>query len=103
MVSRRVARAVFVAVLAVLLLPAVSFAQTRAIAGVVTDATGGVVPGVTVEAASPDHQQRYAETICPDQDGRRKSTILAPGRLERPRAAMRASVIGFSVARHRSQ
>ena len=38
--------------LVVLLSPAVSFAQS-AIAGLVTDATGAVLPGVTVEARSP--------------------------------------------------
>src|ERR1041384_5283279 len=38
--------------LALLLLPAASFAQA-AITGVVKDASGGVLPGVTVEAASP--------------------------------------------------
>ncbi len=36
-----------------LLLPAAAVAQTGAIAGSVTDETGGVLPGVTVEATSP--------------------------------------------------
>ena len=36
-----------------MMLPAVASAQTGTIAGVVKDATGAVLPGVTVEAASP--------------------------------------------------
>ncbi len=56
MLSPRFARGALFAALAVLLFPAVSFAQTSAIAGVVTDATGGVLPGVTVEAASPEER-----------------------------------------------
>jgi hypothetical protein len=43
----------FVALLAAFASPAVSFAQSTAIAGLVTDATGAVLPGVTVEASSP--------------------------------------------------
>jgi hypothetical protein len=38
--------------LVLLLLPSTAFAQA-AITGVVKDASGGVLPGVTVEAASP--------------------------------------------------
>ena len=41
-----------VVLLAVLLLPAAAYAQA-AITGVIRDASGGVLPGVTVEAASP--------------------------------------------------
>ena len=37
----------------VLLLPALASAQDSGIAGVVSDDTGGVLPGVTVTAASP--------------------------------------------------
>ena len=47
---------VFLIFAGLLLVPAVASAQsatTGAIAGVVRDATGGVLPGVTVEAASP--------------------------------------------------
>ena len=39
--------------LAVLLAPSVARAQTTGIAGAVTDVSGAVLPGVTVEAASP--------------------------------------------------
>ena len=41
-------------IVALLVLPATAAAQsTGSIAGLVTDATSGVLPGVTVEAASP--------------------------------------------------
>ena len=42
----------FLVALAVVLVPAAAFAQTQ-ITGEVTDNTGGVLPGVTVEASSP--------------------------------------------------
>src|SRR3989441_11826509 len=51
MASRRFAGAAFAVVL-VSLFPTVSFAQS-AITGLVTDATGGGLPGVTVAAPSP--------------------------------------------------
>ena len=37
-----------------LLIPSLAIAQSSGIGGTVTDATGGVLPGVTVEARSPD-------------------------------------------------
>lgn len=44
----------FIAVCTLMSLPAISAAQTgSAIAGVVRDASGGVLPGVTIEASSP--------------------------------------------------
>ena len=52
MIGARLVRVGSFVVLAVLLLPAVSFAQS-AIAGSVTDTTGALLPGVTVEARSP--------------------------------------------------
>jgi hypothetical protein len=75
--SRRFARAAFVAVLASLF-PTLSFAQTSAIAGVVTDATGGVLPGVTVEAASPALIEK-TRTAVSDGNGRYRIEDLRPG------------------------
>jgi hypothetical protein len=49
---RILARRSVAALLVVLLLPAAAFAQA-AITGVVRDTSGAVLPGVTVEAASP--------------------------------------------------
>jgi hypothetical protein len=42
-----------VAVCAVVVLPVLASAQTSGIAGLVKDASGAVLPGVTVEVASP--------------------------------------------------
>ena len=51
---RAIAKIVGLAVLGWgVLLPADVSAQETSIAGVVTDSTGGVLPGVTVEASSP--------------------------------------------------
>jgi hypothetical protein len=68
---------VFVGVLALMLLPASSYAQS-AIAGVVKDTTGAVLPGVTVEASSPVliEQTRSATT---DSQGQYKILDLRPG------------------------
>jgi hypothetical protein len=68
---------VFVGVLALMLLPVSSYAQS-AIAGVVKDTTGAVLPGVTVEASSPVliEQTRSATT---DSQGQYKILDLRPG------------------------
>src|SRR3989454_1025857 len=73
----RVARATIVAALTVLLFPAVSVAQS-AIAGVVTDPTGAVLPGVTVEAASPALIEKVRTAIT-DGGGRYRIEDLRPG------------------------
>jgi carboxypeptidase family protein len=77
MVSTRFARAACVAALGVLLFPGVSFAQS-AIAGVVTDTTGAVLPGVTVEAASPALIEKVRTAIS-DGSGRYRIEDLRPG------------------------
>src|SRR6058998_3343442 len=76
MASRRFAGAAFAAVL-VSLFPTVSFAQS-AITGLVTDATGGVLPGVTVEAASPALIEKVRSAIS-DGSGRYRIEDLRPG------------------------
>ncbi len=53
MQRRRGVRTACLAFATTFLLPAASAAQTGSIAGSVTDETGGVLPGVTVEARSP--------------------------------------------------
>ncbi|HEY3157757.1 MAG TPA: TonB-dependent receptor, partial [Vicinamibacterales bacterium] len=60
-----------------LLLPANAFAQAT-IAGVVKDNTGAVLPGVTVEAASPALIER-ARTATTDGTGRFRIENLQPG------------------------
>jgi hypothetical protein len=77
MVSRRFAQAAFVAVLASLF-PTICFAQSSAIAGLVTDATGGILPGVTVEAASPPLIGKTRAVIS-NGSGRYRIEDLRPG------------------------
>ena len=52
---------------AVILLPVAAWAQGSAIAGVVRDSTGGVLPGVTVEAASPVLIEKVRTAVTDDQ------------------------------------
>ena len=62
-----------------LLLPAAAGAQgLGAIAGVVRDTSGGVLPGVTVEAASPALIER-ARTVVTDGQGVYRIVDLRPG------------------------
>lgn len=72
-----VLKAAFVCAAALVLLPAVASAQS-AIAGVVRDETGGVMPGVTVEVTSPAliEKTRSVET---DSAGQYKILDLRPG------------------------
>jgi hypothetical protein len=66
-----------VALSLVLLLPAIAFAQ-GAITGVVRDASGGVLPGVTVEAASPVLIEKV-RTVVSDDTGQYRIVDLRPG------------------------
>ena len=59
------------------LLPAMASAQST-IAGLVTDATGGVLPGVTVEAASPALIERV-RSVATDAEGRYSIIDIRPG------------------------
>jgi hypothetical protein len=77
MLSTRFAGAAFVAALG-LLFPTLTFAQTSAISGVVTDATGAVLPGVTVEAASPVLIEK-SRTAVTDGSGRYRVEDLRAG------------------------
>src|ERR1700675_3275753 len=67
--------AVIVSVL--LLLPAAAHAQA-AITGVIRDASGGVLPGVTVEAASPVLIERIRSVVSND-GGQYRIVDLRPG------------------------
>jgi len=53
-------------------------ATTAGIAGVVRDATGAVLPGVTVEAASAALIEKV-RTVATDGDGQYKIVDLRPG------------------------
>ena len=70
---RSVAAALFVA----LLLPAAAYAQA-AITGVVRDTSGAVLPGVTVEAASPVLIER-TRSVVSDDTGQYRIVDLRPG------------------------
>src|SRR5215470_15433963 len=52
--------------------------QTSAIAGVVRDTSGGVLPGVTVEASSPVLIEKV-RTVVTDDQGRYSIVDLRPG------------------------
>ena len=69
----RVAAVLFV----LLLLPATASAQA-AITGVVKDASGGVLPGVTVEAASPALIEKVRSVVS-DATGQYRIVDLRPG------------------------
>src|SRR5712692_9193305 len=76
---RRLVRPVIVSGL--LLLPAVAWAQVSdaaAIAGVVRDTSGAVLPGVTVEAASPALIDKI-RTVSTDSQGLYRIVDLRPG------------------------
>src|SRR5437879_5140792 len=74
------------------LLPPPALAQqTSAIAGVVRDASGGVLPGVTVEAASPALIEKV-RTVVTDDQGRYNIVDLRPGTY-----AMTFTLTGFNT------
>ena len=60
-----------------LLLPSAAYAQA-AITGVVRDASGGVLPGVTVEAASPALIEKVRSVVT-DDTGQYRIVDLRPG------------------------
>src|SRR4051812_35202175 len=64
-------------VLLMLLLPTAAFAQA-AITGVVKDASGGVLPGATVEAASPALIEKVRSVVS-DDTGQYRIVDLRPG------------------------
>src|SRR6476660_2432097 len=60
-----------------LFLPTAAWAQSS-ITGVVRDTSGAVLPGVTVEAASPALIERVCSTVT-DSQGRYRIVDLRPG------------------------
>src|SRR3954447_13071228 len=78
-VMRRVVLFTALCCAAACLIPAVAVAQERAaIAGVVKDGTGAVLPGVTVEASSPALIEK-TRTVISDTSGQYKIVDLGPG------------------------
>ena len=64
-------------ILIALLLPSAAYAQA-AITGVVRDVSGGVLPGVTVEAASPVLIEKVRQVVT-DATGQYRILDLRPG------------------------
>src|SRR5204863_4946721 len=60
------------------LLPVVAAAQTSTIAGTVKDASGAILPGVTVEVSSPALIEKVRSAIS-DGSGQYQITQLRPG------------------------
>jgi hypothetical protein len=78
-VSRVTGAVMFVALLGMLGFPATAIAQSAgSIAGIVRDTSGGVMPGVTVEAASPVLIEKV-RTVVTDAQGNYKIVDLRPG------------------------
>jgi len=75
---RQITRAVALGSLLALGFPGFAFAQASAIAGVVRDTTGAVMPGVTVEASSPALIERVRSATS-DERGQYKIVDLRPG------------------------
>src|SRR5262245_43830106 len=74
---RRLAR-LFVAAMCIALVPLAASAQTSTIAGTVRDASGAVLPGVTVEVASPALIEKV-RTATTDGSGQYQIVQLRPG------------------------
>jgi Carboxypeptidase regulatory-like domain len=75
---RRILGSWRLALLAFVLSPHTVFAQATGIAGVVRDTSGAILPGVTVEAASPALIER-SRTAISDAQGQYKILDLRPG------------------------
>jgi Carboxypeptidase regulatory-like domain len=74
------------------LIPGAAFAQAS-MTGVVRDASGAVIPGVTVEAASPDLIEKVRSVIS-DSSGQYRIVTLPPGTY-----TVTFSLAGFSTVR----
>jgi len=75
---QKVARALVCGSVLVLGFPGFVLAQSSAIAGVVRDTSGAVMPGVTVEASSPALIERV-RSVTTDERGQYKIVDLRPG------------------------
>jgi hypothetical protein len=89
---RRVSAACLVLVGLFVLAPSAAYAQAT-ITGVVKDASGGVLPGVTVEAASPDLIEKVRTTTT-DENGQYRIVDLRGGTY-----SLTFSLAGFSSVR----
>src|SRR5687768_7227114 len=90
MKSNRIPRAGWLAALLVALMPSLAHAQST-LAGVVKDASGAVLPGVTVEASSPALIEKTRSTVT-DGNGQYQIVDLRPGSYE-----LKFSIQGFAT------
>src|SRR5258708_3193260 len=74
--------------------PVIASAQTSTIAGTVKDSSGALLPGVTVEAASPAPIQK-GPTATTDGSGQYQITALRPGTYN-----VTFTLPGFSTVKH---
>src|SRR5437867_4898389 len=81
-------------VLGVVVLAATRDAQTTGLGGVVKDTTGAVLPGVTVEAASPALIEKV-RTATTDSQGLYRIVDLRPGVY-----SVTFTLAGFTTIRH---
>jgi hypothetical protein len=91
--GRKTAIAIQLGVALLALLPGIAFAQTGVIAGSVRDATGAVLPGVTVEASSPALIEKV-KTVVTDGEGIYRIIDLRPGEY-----TVTFTLPGFSVVK----
>src|ERR1700693_6285188 len=77
---RRFLQAGALLALPILTLPSAAYSQegTATLAGVVKDASGAVLPGVTVEAASPELIEKVRDVVT-DGTGQYRIVSLRPG------------------------
>src|SRR6188768_3428223 len=90
---RDVSRLVLWMVLCLALVPAAATAQTASIQGVVRDTSGAVMPGVTVEAASPVLIEK-TRSVVSDGSGQYRIVDLRPGSY-----ALTFTLPGFNTVR----
>src|SRR5690349_11439919 len=92
----RVYRLIYLAAAIALVLPVPARSQqtTAAITGVARDASGGVLPGVSVEASSPVLIEKV-RTVTTDTEGRYNIVDVPPGRY-----AVTFTLPGFSTIKN---
>src|SRR5262245_25842079 len=90
---RRLSRCLLPVLAAVVLFPSISHAQVGSIAGTVRDASGAVMPGVSVEVTSPALIEKVRSTVT-DTGGRYQITVLPVGTY-----AVTFTLAGFSAVR----
>jgi hypothetical protein len=93
---RGFAKFMFVLVL-VALAPAAAYAQGSSIVGVVKDASGAVLPGVTVEASSPALIEKVRSVVT-DGTGQYRIEALRAGKYD-----VTFTLPGFSTVLHDTQ